>query len=338
MKRSLALALVMGLLVGCLPFKPEQRSQDDLLQPPASFSSYGPGQVIPERWWRALDSLELNRLVNRALSDNFDIRSAWARLRQARAQAGQAASGLFPSLQGSAEAQKKNQYSKKTQATTKGEKTSYGLSASYELDLWGRVRSKRQAQLLSAEAARKDVESAAVSVVGEIASTWVDTLALRREIALLRTEVSAQRHLLQLQRRRFERGLIDGPTLTQQRRQLSNAQAKLPDLQTELGQARNSLASLVGAPSPDGLVLKQRQLPVLIPYPKTGLPASLLAERPDIQAAWLELRSADWGVAEAKADMLPSLSLSAGRTYSNDLFGLDWSSWVSELTDRKSVV
>lgn len=337
MKRWVILTILFSIcMIGCMPFHPSQRNATAPVPLSEDFAGAKDGQKVRPQWWRALQSAELNRLVDRALSENFDIRAAWARLRQARAQTQKAGAGLLPSVEGSASGEQERSYNKQPprgqDATTTSETLSYGLSASYELDVWGQLRSERQAQRLATRASRQEVESAALSVVGQIATRWIDVLALRQQIEVLHEEIQAQNDLLELQRVRFINGAIDGPTLTQQRQQLDSAKATLPELRAQLGRAKNALATLVGAGGPEALGLEQSALPQLLPYPETGLPAQLLAERPDIQAAWLKLQAADWDVAVAQADMLPNVSFSADRTYTNDVFGLDWTSWVSRLT------
>lgn len=323
-------------MTGCMPFHPSSRNATAPVPLPEDFAAAKGGEMVQAQWWHALQSEELDRLVDRALSENFDIRAAWARLRQARAQTQKSGAGLVPSVEGSASGERERSHQKQPPrgegGTTTSESLTYGLSASYELDIWGQLRSERQAQRLTTRASRQEVESAALSVVGQIATRWVDVLALRQQIDVLNEEIQAQKDLLKLQRVRFINGAIDGPTLTQQRRQLVSAKAALPELRAQLGRAENALATLVGAGGPETLALQQSALPPLLPYPETGLPAQLLAERPDIQAAWFKLQAADWDVAVAQADMLPSVSFSAGRTYTNDVFGLDWTRWVSRLT------
>ena len=333
MQRCLFLVGVASIvLTGCMPFHPPARNATAPVPMPETFDSEAQEQAVPAPWWKALDSPELNRLVQTALEHNFSIRSAWARLRQARAQLDRAEASLWPSLEGSATGERTRSYREQTDMTTSANEMSYGVSASYELDLWGRARSARQAQVLSSSASRQDVEAAAASVVGQITATWLETLSLREQVLRLRRQIAAEKKVLRLQRIRYENGAIDGPTLTRQRRQVAATEGSLPDLQARLGRARNALATLVGVSGPDALCLEQERFPDLLPLPEAGLPARLMAERPDIQAAWLKLRAADWEVAVAQADMLPSLSLSAGRTYTNDMFSLDWTSWISRLT------
>ncbi|MFW5993397.1 MAG: hypothetical protein ACOCPO_04605, partial [Desulfohalobiaceae bacterium] len=100
--RICLLLLCWGLVVGCSPFAP-QLPESDPVSLPEDFSLEYQGTQMVDNWWEAWQSPELNRLVQTALDENFDIRSAWARLRQARALAEQAGADAWPeaNLQGS---------------------------------------------------------------------------------------------------------------------------------------------------------------------------------------------------------------------------------------------
>ena len=79
------------------------------------------------------------------------------------------------------------------------------------------------------------------------------------------------------------------------------------------------------------MAVSQKTLPELIPLPATGLPADLLAARPDVRAAGLRLKEADWQVSAARADRLPAVTLSAAAEFSSDALNLLFSNWVATL-------
>lgn len=277
-----------------------------------------------------MDSPELNRLVNTALEDNLDIRSSWARLRQARAAAVKSRAGLFPAVDTALEASRTRTY-RDYDLLSETRSSSLDLAASFELDLWGRVRSGYRAEQLSARAAHEDVRAAVISLTGEVVSTWVELLAARDEMEVVQNQIHTNERLLKIQTTRFENGMASALDITQQQELLANSRSALPPLRARERVALNKLAFLLGQGDVRSLSIRQHELPHPVPQPKTGVPADLLMSRPDVRAAYYRLRSADFEVSVARADRLPSLSLSASGAVSSDEFSLAWGDWLTRL-------
>ncbi len=331
-KKYIIVAAILSFS-GCAMFQPEN-SRLSSLEVPESFSLYAGDKSIQSEWWKAFDSAELNSLVEEALSGNFDIQTAWSRLKQADALARQARANLMPSLSYSGGAEKSWVQTKGDNTgtvRTDSENYNAGLAASYEIDLWGRLNAQRQSQLLEFNAVREDLATAAVTVTANVISTWIDILSTRRQIAILNEQIRINESLLELENLRFANGKASALDLSQQREALAAAKAKLPPLQLTEQQNLNALAILLGRSSAQGLSVAQEDLPELISVPETGLPTDLLASRPDVRAAGLRLFSADWQVSAAKADLFPSISISANGIFSSDSLDLLFSNWVSSL-------
>ena len=335
MNRILPIAFAFLLtLGGCSLFDPSDRPEAPINMP-ESYSLYTDKDQGPDKWWRAFGSGELNGLVDEALSGNFDVRGAWARLKQVDALAWQASTDLFPAIDYSAGAAKNWLQTKADDnaeiATSDNTAYDAGLTASYELDLWGRIRSLRKSELLELKAVREDLEAAAVTVSAEVTNAWVNILSVRRQIAILEDQISMNQRMLKVQELRFLNGQAAALDISQQRQALASAKALMPPLQLQEQQQLNALAVLLGRAGSHGLALDQAELPDLIPLPATGLPADLLARRPDVRAAGLRLKGADWQVSAARADRLPTITLSAKYLFSSDAFDLLFSNWTSTL-------
>ncbi|MFO7931950.1 MAG: TolC family protein, partial [Desulfosalsimonas sp.] len=131
--------------------------------PPESFSEAG--AVEPQdRWWTGFDDKQLNSLVEKALEENFDLRTAWQRLREARAVAERRSASLFPEIDAFSEAE-----SRRSPGVRGDEEVfSLGMSADYEVDLWGRIRSEAEAERYRADAGLEAYRTAAVSLSAEV--------------------------------------------------------------------------------------------------------------------------------------------------------------------------
>jgi NodT family efflux transporter outer membrane factor (OMF) lipoprotein len=283
-----------------------------------------------DAWWHSFKSQELNRFIDTALGKNFNLRSSWARLAQARASARKSRAGLFPVLDFSLEGSRTRSY-RDYDLAADSKSTSLDLAASYELDLWGRIRAGYVADQLSTLAAREDVRTTALSLTGEVVRAWVDLLAAREEMRVVQEQIQLNEHLLTLQVSRFENGMASALDVSQQQELVANSRSALPLLEAREKTALNQLALLLGQADPGSVEVHRHALPQPLAQPKTGIPSSLLMSRPDVRAAYYRLQSADWMVSIARADRLPSLSISARTAISNERFTLAWGNWLTRL-------
>ncbi len=352
---------LLAMQVSCAPFAPQERSVQKTLPatmpgvyPSAPTTTTPPIKGIPKGyvapavsatgavakaknpWWEDFNSSDLNALIQKSLSTNFDILSAWAKLRQSEAVARRAGAGLFPTLtfDGSGGTRRTS-----TQVTAGGTRTealsetySLGLAASYEIDLWGRVSSEQEAEVFRTKASAYDVQSAAMTVAAETADAWAALLGNRRELAVLKEQIRVNQDLVELQEVRFNNGLGTSLEVLQQKELLASVQAEVPTLEQNAAILRNQLAILQGTLPGTGLSIDENaKLPHLNPMPTPGLPVQLLDSRPDIAAAWARLAASDWDVATAHANRYPSISLSASGVFQAAQTSLLFTNWVGAL-------
>ncbi|HQH67056.1 MAG TPA: TolC family protein, partial [Candidatus Hydrogenedentes bacterium] len=117
----------------------------------------------------------------------------------------------------------------------------------------------------------------------------------------------------------------------QQRQIVAGTESLLPPLEAALQTTLHELAVLLGQEPRTELGMVLAALPEVGPLPEPGLPAELLARRPDIRAAGLRLRSADWRVSVARADRLPALRLTGSASYGADDWDLVFDNWAATL-------
>lgn len=276
--------------------------------------NYTPRENIGARWWDIYESQTLDRFIETALTGNIDIATAQSRLEQAAALSRQSLADLMPTLDGTAE-----------RDTTRGDNdTPSTLSlrgaAGYEIDIFGKNRAAYNADHLLTEAALEDLRSAVVTVSASIVENWIRLNALREEEKLLHEQIETNNMVLELQHKRYAGGVAGALDVLQQKEVLARAKALLPAIQAEQEIVLQQLAVLAGQSPSDTPKIPFAPIPQTWPVPETGIPAQLLENRPDIAAAWLRLRAADWDTQAAWADRLPALSLAG--TYSTTSAGL----------------
>ncbi len=319
------------MIAGCSLLKPEKRNIPDG-EVPEKFSVYHPEAMQAARWWEDFNAEDLNLLVETALSDNFSIKQAWARLRQMRNLVAKSDASLYPDLTGTADAlygRRKSTNGSSNTATV--EEYALGLTSSYELDLWGRVHSERQAAMLEADASQDELHAAAVTLSAEIAIRWIEIISQRMQKRLLQKQLDSNLVFLDLIELRFRKGMVSALDVYQQKQVVENIKAEIPLVEVREVLLTHELAALLGKPSGFSMPIRDEDLPVPVRIPALGLPADLLKVRPDVRAAGLRLEAADWQVAEARANRLPAIRLSASARYSSNDMETLFDNWLMNL-------
>ncbi len=304
---------------------------------PASYTE-APGSeqtIVNARWWTLFGDATLDQLVDKALQNNADLRQAIARVEQADAVAREAGASFFPEITG-------NAGGSNTQASTKTatyssamprirNSRSASLSTSYELDIWGRVRRANEAAKATQLATAYARDSVRLSVAGLVTSAYLGLRAADAQLQMTAATLKSREESLKLVNTRIDAGLsapVDG---LQAATALSAAQAQQADLTRQRALAEHQLALLTGDPSLKVAAGDLRTLP-LPPQPPAGLPADLVAARPDIRQAEQELVAANAGIGIAKAGYFPRLSLTASLGSESkalsDLFSAGSGTWA----------
>jgi NodT family efflux transporter outer membrane factor (OMF) lipoprotein len=287
---------------------------------------------LSERWWTAFGSPELNALIERALAGNMSLSRAAARLEQARAGAALRGAARRPELSVSGSVSVNERERAQTPgADTRTESAGITLAAGYELDLWGRLTAIAREAELDRDASSEDLQAARVSVTAETALRYFELLGVRRKLHVVIDQLETSRSVAGLVELRFRRSQASALDVLQQRENVAAVEALLPHLEARESVLLNELAVLTGVPAGTRLALTARSLPAVPPLPEAGVPARLLARRPDVRAARLRLESSEWSVSAAQADRLPAVRITSSGGYSageiSDLFD----NWIAQL-------
>jgi multidrug efflux system outer membrane protein len=330
-KHRLAACVIAAALMlatdGCSPFAPGRREPEKGLLP-AAYSGLSRQWQPERRWWEAFNDPQLNDLIEEALGHNFSLRQSWARLRQAQALATGSGSALYPEVTAEAGASSER---RQPDAAGSNETYSLGLAGSYEIDLWGRIRSERQAALISAEASREDLNTAAVTLSAHIVTRWIGIVSQRMQSQLLARQLGANQTLLELVELRFRKSLASAVDVFQQRQLVERSRAQLPLVEQSERRLLNELSLLLGRTPFSLPQIQARSFEIPEDPPAAGIPAQLLVNRPDIRAAARRLEAADWNVAAARADQLPQINLSAEAAYRSDSLPNLLDNWLTRL-------
>lgn len=312
-------ALAMAACAVGPDYEPPETDGGEWLQPPAGAST----ESLPAEWWSLLEQPEVGELVDTAVAENRDLRAALARVEEARALRGIAASALWPRLDAEARytwfEQSLNSPGAASQLIGAGlaprdaEFYTAGLDASWELDFFGASRRRLEAAGASSEAAAAAAAGTALSVVAETVSAWVELRGAERRLAVTRRSADAQAKTLELTRSKVEIGLGRELDALRAEAELRSTRARLPGLRAAAAASADRLAVLTGRTP--GEVRAALAEGVGLPEPPATLPVGLRAEvlrrRPDVIAAERELAAATAGVGGATAAFFPRLVLGA---------------------------
>jgi NodT family efflux transporter outer membrane factor (OMF) lipoprotein len=337
--RSTSFAALALAASACSTSPPEAIKAGDV---PAAFTAPQAqnAAVWPQgAWWTQFASPEMAGFVTTAQSENLDLAAAAARVLQAQAQTGVAASALFPAVDLNASAQRRGSNVATVPPTPKAYNTfGASLQASYQLDFWGLAQDNLRAARYSARSAIYAREVVFLTATADTANTYMDVLALRQRITIAKQNIEAAKRILTITEAKVTNGVSSNLDLAQQKAQLASQEGQIPALEEQEREARYALAILLGR-APEGFDVTAQNLDGIVAPPVVpGLPAQLLLRRPDVAEAEANLISAHANVDAARAAFLPAIGLTGSGGYAstavNTLFNptsLAWSVGASLL-------
>lgn len=275
-------------------------------------------------WWRRLNDPLLNQLIQEAVAGNLDVATAKAKVREARASYRQTRGALFPTIDGSGSAQRAGAGSTSLSGSYPAEwQFQAGFDASWELDLFGANRRAVEAAGYGMDVAEEDMRSTLLTLIGDVASSYVEARGYQARAALARRTAASQRETAALTRSKFEAGASSGVDVSNAAGQAANTEASVPGLEASYAEAMHRLSVLTGRP-PSALAERLgKSAP--IPRPRlpvsTGIPANILSARPDVRLAERRYAQYTAKIGQAEAARYPSVSLTGDITASGTKIG-----------------
>ncbi|CAI8898263.1 outer membrane protein, multidrug efflux system [Pseudomonas sp. IT-P12] len=336
---ALSALLVMSLsacTVGPDFQKPHPQQIAEWSKPPSTAESQAVAQTMDERWWEVFRDAKLSALMQRALTDNLDLKRASSRLQQSRAVRQVVTAERYPNTAATAGyGRKRNSGEGLSDPSGKQGNSAFnlwdaGFSASWELDFWGRVRRETEAADATLEIAENDQRGVLLSVQAETAQDYIQLRGVQSTRAVTEQNLDVARHSLKLSRLRLAEGVATDLDVAEAAAQVAAIESRLPALEQRQAQLINALSLLMGEP-PQAL---QAELSADAPIPQTprqvaiGLPSQLAERRPDIRQAEARLHATTANIGVAKGDFYPRITLS-GNIGSQAMQLSDFGSWGS---------
>ncbi len=265
-------------------------------------------------WWQGFHDPELDRLIEAVLAANPDMQVAGLRLRSALLGADLADTNLTPSVNAGISGNGTKDLKSGKASGSMGP----SLTLDYEVDLWGRLASVRDQASWEAEASAQDLAATRLMLIGKALEQYWQLAYLGSAITLGQQQLANYERAEQLTQAKYRAGAVTRLDLVQASQQKAGKQAELSSLLMQQEQARNALRLLLGRSS-GSLAFEPKALPTApIPTLAVGIPADVLARRPDVRAAELRLRKTLAKGDEIRTGFYPTLSLTGGASSSSD--------------------
>jgi len=263
-------------------------------------------------WWQVFQDPTLQGLIREALTNNYDLQQAVARVEQARYQAAAANSAFFPQINYSGNIGRGKNTLYNSPAALNGNTASsvlVGLNTVWEIDFWGRIRRSSEAaraQYLATDQARR---SLTISLMSQVAITYFQLLDLDQELEIERSATNAYAGSYQIFNDRLTNGVASKLETDRAAAALANAEASIPGLELQIAVTEDQLNVLLGRnPGP---VSRQKISEQILPAPEipAGLPSDLIRRRPDVLAAEQSLVAANANIGVNLANFFPQIGL-----------------------------
>ncbi|MFN3192470.1 MAG: efflux transporter outer membrane subunit [Aureliella sp.] len=274
---------------------------------------------IEPEWWHAFQDPALDQLIQCAYAQNLSLKTAAWRIEEARAIRRIAAANLLPQSQTAFGQFAHTQNSRTIGTAFPGfpvtvDDWSVGFDAGWEIDLWGRIRRSIDASDAQLQATVHDYEFAIVTLVGDVATLYLQIRSLDERLELAKKNVKLQSGSLEIAEIRFREGRTSKLDVVQAESNLALTESLIPSLELARRQSLNALAVLLGIPPGEisncGLAfLEPGGLPEVPSEVIVGIPAELLRRRPDIRSAERIMAAQFEQIGIAEAELYPTMTI-----------------------------
>ena len=266
-------------------------------------------------WQEYFADTHLVKLIEEGLNNNYDLRIAFTRIQQAEASLSMAKAAYFPNI---ALVGQVNHTSASMGTAGKDvlgyNNTNYvlGVSAGWELDVWGKMNRQsraKYAQFLSSHAYKNLIRT---SLIANIATSYYSLMALDEKLLITKRTLVLLEENVETVEALKEAGILNGAAVEQSKVLLYSTQVTVPELESQIRKLENSISTMLGRKQGSKIersFLRLQQYPQHLEY---GIPAQMLAKRPDVQQTELAFRSAFELTNVAQASFYPTIMLSSG--------------------------
>ena len=187
-----------------------------------------------------------------------------------------------------------------------------GLQSTWEIDVWGKLKNQKRAAISNYLASIEGVNFVQSNLIAEIANEYYELLALDNSLDITNTTILNQQEALDVIVFQKEAGRVNELAVQQFNAQLLGTKALQKELTQQIMSSENKINFLLGR-YPQAVVRKKERLFMELPNQiATGVPSQLLANRPDVKQAELQVKAEKFSLKAAKAAFYPNVNITSG--------------------------
>jgi NodT family efflux transporter outer membrane factor (OMF) lipoprotein len=276
-------------------------------------SGYDSTNNIAAISWKDMFSDTLLRsLIQDGINNNLDLKIALARIKTAAANFKQSKLAFYPWFDADA-----------TATVQRVPPTQYGfpetylldITTSWEADVWGKLSSAKRAALASLLQSQAYKRAVQTQLVSDIAGNYYSLLAYEAQLEITERTVANRVKEVETMKALKESNVVTGAAVVQSEANRYSVEITIPDLKQSIRQTENMLSLLLGR-TPDTIYRSRLEQQTTVTTLATGVPAQLLANRPDVQEAEYQLRNSFELVNVARTYFYPALTITGAAGYS----------------------
>jgi multidrug efflux system outer membrane protein len=316
------LVVCIGVFLSCKVTKQYKQPEANAINLYRDQNTTDTATIAAIPWQTFFADTVLRALINEGLNQNLNLKIAIQKIVEAQASLRQSKAAFFPNVSGNASVARSKQslasldFPPGTVINTVTTTYQLGLTASWEADIWGQLSSAKRvafANLLQTDAAKRAIQT---QLIADIANNYYALLALDKELEITNTAVQYRIKDVETMKALKEGAVVTGAAVVQSEANRYSAEVAIPDILRSIRETENALDLLLGRPPGPINRVKlddEQQTNTL----QTGIPAQLLKNRPDVQQAEYNFRSAFENTNLARTYFYPQFTITASGGFSN---------------------
>lgn len=268
------------------------------------------------KWWNTFQDQTLNNLIEIGRKENFTIKIAASRIKEARALKKESFLNFLPAIRN------ENSYRRSLFSTGRNpafdiprnvrdaELYTVGFDATWEIDVLGRVRRAYESNDAQVEAALANLDDALISIDSEIAKTYFEYVGYSSQAEIAENNAKNQDETFSLTKTLAQEGAVSEFDVARAESQVSTTRAQVPNFAFQRDAALQALTVLLNKSTDEvkALLKDKKPLPELKETIKIGSPETLIRNRPDVRSAENLLRSSNALIGVSQADYFPRIT------------------------------
>ncbi len=318
MKKIIILMCATALLSSCHIYKSYDRPEDITVEGLYRDTIAGGDTLAADTanfgnlpWKEVFTDAQLQTLIEQALTNNADLRSAALTVKQAQAALMSARLAYAPMLALSPQGT--------VSSFDKGKATqtySLPVTASWQIDLFGQLLNPKRKAQVSLKQTQFYEQAVQTQVIANVANMYYTLLMLDRQLQISESTCDILKRNLETVEAMKEAAMANSAAAEQSRTAYAQVLASLPDIRQSIRETENALCLMLNQPAQSIArgTLEQQQLPAEF---STGIPLQLLSNRPDVKAAEMSLAASYYDTNSARAAFYPQITLSGSAGWTN---------------------